>query len=296
MRKVYSPSSRFASYMQRLPGRVGAGGLPFGIEPVKRPTPLDRAALDQYWHPDRWGVESAVGLMAQQIREIHPDLRLVRPPPMAPLAHQRRAWLVWYKDPLVTHAMCPGWKLVLVWEDPETHDPLPVDNRLLANLYLRDGRRFGKAIRYYDACIGEIMYQRRKNKMLNKQRTREMSHDVRQYRQIKNIGQGNKYALYHDGTIIPSLGEYLWRQQTMYERLPGKVQRADEVRHGKLTKGQYAVSGQVSPLARDAARQSEAFFSELRMSHFQRQLARVEARLNMGYGRKSRVGYTGAPR
>ena len=32
-------------------------------------------------------------------------------------------------------------------------------------------------------------------------------------RQITNIGRGNKFALHHDGTIVPSRGELDWQRE-----------------------------------------------------------------------------------
>ena len=36
--------------------------------------------------------------------------------------------------------------------------------------------------------------------------------DYIDFLQIKNIGEGNKFALNHDGSVVPSAGEMIWRQ------------------------------------------------------------------------------------
>lgn len=231
--------------MGRLPGRTA----PFGLEP-RREKALDRAALKHFWHPDRHGVEHAPKHVQDEIAKIHPDLRVCKAPGNAPMDY--RPWVVWYRNPDVKHVLCPGWSLVFAWEHPETKEPLPLDNRLYANIYMVDGRRFKSAVAYFDGCVTELKRDRQKAKEKSQQLTREMSNDVRDYRKIKNIGKGNKYALHHDGTTVPSLGEFLWRQQTLYDRLPGSVEREANERDGKNTRKRASNSHEAGSAASHA--------------------------------------------
>ena len=196
--------------------------------------------MPHYWHPDRVGVQPAPEAVRREIAAIHPDLRVVKPPAGAPM--DCKPWIVWYRNPDVKHPLCPGWSLVFVWEFADTKTPKPLDNRLYANIYAVDGRRFGSALKYFNGCVDEISRDRQKAKAQSQALTQSMSNDVEQYRKIKNIGMGNKFALHHDGTLIPSKGEFAWRQETLYDRLPGKVRRDAEERDGKNTRNRASNS------------------------------------------------------
>jgi hypothetical protein len=229
-----SPSDYFARRLGRQPAKVGQ----FGVSPDKSHA-LDPAALKHYWHPDREAVEPCPSQVRTDLTLIHPDLRCVKPPAGAPMDH--KPWIVWFRNPLVTHRLCPGWSLVLIWESPDSGDPLPLDPRLYANLYMRDPRRFKNGAEYFKGCMDQMQQAEARKKDANSRLTREMSNDVREFNKIKNIGHGSKYALHHDGTMVPSKGEHAWRASTLYDRLPAKV-REDAERDGRNTKRTHTVS------------------------------------------------------
>ena len=53
-------------------------------------------------------------------------------------------------------------------------------------------------------------YQKRDTE--RKAGTLDRAKDYRQFTAIKNIGKGHKFALHHDGTLIPSRGEMSWQK------------------------------------------------------------------------------------
>jgi hypothetical protein len=279
----------FADLLGRQPGKVGDVRL----EPQRQSylTNPGRPGLDQYWHPQRMGVEPGPSWFSARLAAISPKLAVCRPPARAPLLFKRRAWLVWCREPAVTHPLCPGWTLLFAWETP-WREPLPLDDRILANLYLRDPNRYRDAVQYYDRITAEQTRTEEYNNRAFDAHTMDRSLDVRQYRKIKNIGLGNKFALHHDGSMIPSRGEANWRKETLYQRLPASVRAEVEEQDERLTKGQHSVSdaaGMLGDRSRqwaDVLRQLEA--PRLRVSV--RQLA-DEIRTER---RRSRIGYTGA--
>src|SRR5262245_8698120 len=124
----------FQQAMGRAPMRV-----PYARLQPATPTPLPPEALYHFWHPEREGVEPCPDWFVDRLASVHRDLRVVRPPANAPLASH--AWLVWFKQPRITHWLSPGWQLLFVWQQREEIDgqtrltPLPLDERVLANLY-----------------------------------------------------------------------------------------------------------------------------------------------------------------
>ena len=54
-----------------------------------------------------------------------------------------------------------------------------------------------------------------------------LSRELREFadlgRQAVLIGQGNKFALHHDGTIVPSRGEVNWTQERSRWQVPGHI-------------------------------------------------------------------------
>lgn len=195
----------FREAMGRLPGRTGRMAVPT----QKAAAPLPREALDQYWHPDRPGVEQAPADFRRELAAMHEDLACVRPPGRAPLLYKRRAWLVWYRMPRVTHPLSPGWWLLFPWESP-WHEALPLDNRVFANLYLRSRKLFPNAVQYFDKCMADVEREKQAREKSVRAETGARGRELYGFHQIKNIGRGNKFALHHDGTIVPSRGEQDW--------------------------------------------------------------------------------------
>lgn len=167
---------------------------------------MPQAALFHYWHPQRFGVTEAPEDFQARLHEIHPRLRVVHSP-----VHKR--WLVWHQDPTVTHNLCPGWKLVLIWMAAGTGGYLPLDNRLLANLYERDPRRYRSAVHYFDDIVTRNAKANERIHAAREADKQDRIDDWQQYKRPKNIGSGSKAALFGDGSIVPSQGERNWLRE-----------------------------------------------------------------------------------
>jgi len=226
-------------------GRRVRRAMPFSM-PVtgKKDSSLPPAGLDHYWHPERDGVEHPPESFQRTLGEISDKLAVCRPPAGAPLT-KPRAWLVWYRKAAVKHPLCPGWALMFDWRDRKDQ-PLPLDQRVLANIWMRsvsargaDGRELGGSIKYFEKIVSDMARQKQAKEKQHKNDRRDHQHAMQDFYKIKNIGRGNKFALHHDSTVTASVGEKLWRQQTARRRMPSEVledharmqqQRADFLR------------------------------------------------------------------
>lgn len=211
--------------------------MPFTMPVAGGPTgKLPPAGLDHYWHPERDGVEHPPEDFVRGLKEISPDLAVCRPPAGAPLTRER-AWLVWFRKAAVKHHLCPGWSFMFDWRSPKGK-ALPLDPRVYANIWMMSRRQFGNAIKYFEHITEDLKRQKAAKEKTHRNDRRDHQHDMRDFYKIKNIGAGNKFALHHD-SINASLGEKLWRQQTLKRRMPSEVledqarlveQRADFLR------------------------------------------------------------------
>lgn len=229
-------TSRFTAGFGRAPSRTRSFG-----SPVIRKPALDPGALHHYWHPDRPGVEPAPSHVAKTLATIHPKLRLVRPPSGAPIHTGYHPWVLWFQNQEQRYSLCPGWSLVFIWEDPDSHQPMPLDNRLYANCFMRDPRQFRNGIDYFKGCVDTLAHEDKVKKAGFKQNSFDRQKGLRDYQKIKNIGMGNKFALHHDGSNLASRGETDWRTQTLYERLPDEVRQSAE-KEGKNTRKRVTVA------------------------------------------------------
>lgn len=220
--------SAFARQVGRAPARLAPDGTSFNYPVNRSPAPLDVAAVMHYWHPDRPGIEEPPPDVAERLLELHEDLRLTRPPANAPVP--QRCWIVWLKKPLIQHPLCPGWLLLMLWQSPSTGQPLPLDNRLYANLYMASRGKWGSAKKYFDACIDQMKRDKATREKAYQQDRRDHQQDFQQHRKISTAGAGNKFAKHGDGTIIPSRGQLNWHQDTRKRWLPSEVARDEEIR------------------------------------------------------------------
>ena len=209
--------------------KLGPNGQAFR-EPVAAPAcELVDAAMDFYWHPDRDGVEQAPKPFMRDLRAVdqHDRVRVVRPPAGAPLFYSR-AYLIWYRKPLITHYLSPGWLLLRHWRDA-AGEPMPLDGRVFSYLYSVSAQQFGNGVRYFDHCVAEMKRDKATRSKTFDDGSKDRREDYRQFMQVKNIGAGNKFALHHDGTTMPSRGQANWLAERRQRMIPGEV-AADERR------------------------------------------------------------------
>lgn len=172
--------------------------------------------LPWYWHPNREGAQPPPAAFAAQLQRIDSELGVVFSP-----VHER--WLVWVKNPRITHELCRGWQLLFLWEHPTTHEFLPLNELLFHNLMLVDATRFANAKEYFDRIQADIQQRRdARNKTLNDER-HDMQREFIKSTEISSAGKGNKFSLYQDGTVVPSQADANWRAETRHRRLPSAL-------------------------------------------------------------------------
>lgn len=191
--------------------RTRRGTSPFvlPVRPARPPAPLE--TLDHFWHPQRFGVRLAPDSFRRLLHETFPTIEVT----WQPLSGR---WLVWQREPTMQHPLCRGWSLKFVWERPSDQSYKPLDERLLAAIYSRSYlKQFPHArnpVRaYYQRVASEIERDRAAQRQKTDDETQAIRRDFLQYRRIKNIGRGSKFALHHDGSVVPSSGERAWHSE-----------------------------------------------------------------------------------
>lgn len=199
----------------RLPGRGQAM-----TAPVAKIAPLPAEAMYHFWYPGREGVERCPADFATELTAFHPDLTIVRPPMRAPTP--THPWLVWYRKPSVTYWLSPGWVLLFAWQLRDG-TPLPLDNRIFANLYRISAMTFGNGVKYFDSIVATLKAEKAAREQADENYRHDRSADYFEYTKIKSSGKGNKFALHHDGTIVPGRGERNWLADRGDRAMPGEV-------------------------------------------------------------------------
>lgn len=186
---------------------------------------LSREGLDHYWHPDREGAEPCPEDFALLLREVSSDIAITRPPARAPLT-RARAWLIWYRKPSITHPLSPGWMLLFDWRSP-AGAPLPLDNRVLANLYMMSARVFESGRKYFEHCVEEMNRTKASRERTYQDDRKERQRDYFQSTKISNLGKGNKFALHHDGTLLPTRGHMAHYLEQRKSVIPSEMVREE---------------------------------------------------------------------
>ncbi len=209
--------------MGRDPGKVGRYSVPVGPQRQQLPA----AALFHYWYPGRDGVEHCPDDFTARLHEVSPEVECVRPPAGVPI--RSKCWLVWWKCDRIKFWLSPGWMLILAWHKPDG-TPLPLDNRVFANLYMQSRQLFGSGKEYFDHIVADMKAQYDSQQKDQENYRHDRAKDLYQSQQISSAGKGNRFALHHDGTILPSRGEQAWRSELDDSFLPGDVVRENKDR------------------------------------------------------------------
>ena len=177
--------------------------------------------LPWYWHPDREGAQPPPAAFAAQLHTIAPDVQVVFSP-----VHER--WLVWAKNPRIQHEMCRGWQLLMIWEHAITKEFLPLNEMLFHNLVLIRVTSHPSAVAYFNK-IQKEMGDRKASQLATHDNDRQAQQgEFRQSLQISTAGKGNKFALHHDGTLVPGKAEQAWRAETRKSRLPSAALKQEQ--------------------------------------------------------------------
>lgn len=214
-------SDAFQRVMGRQPTTLRGGTLPLNLKSA-----LDVGALPHFWYPDRDGVEDVSAVdkaFARRLHDTSADLRMVRPPAGAPIPG--RPWLMWYRKSAITYHLCPGWSLLFVWREANG-TPLPLDDRIFANLYRISAAAFGDAEAYFDSIVKKLKDDKQRSKDQDKANTDAKRREMMASRRISTAGKGNKFALHHDGTIVPSRSEQNWVRENAARSMPGEMAKA----------------------------------------------------------------------
>lgn len=196
-------------------------------QPISIPKVAPRESLDVYWHPHRAGVEPAPEPFASRLTAMHPDLACCRPPGNAPLEYPP-AWIVWYRRPRVTHALCPGWLLLFVWRTKDG-TPQPLDERVFAVIEGASAGRWGSGANYFKRCVEEKMddAKRARERAFDNRRKAKQKEFITSTR-ISTAGTGSKFARHHDGTLAPGRNMLNWHLERRRQLLPSEMIKAED--------------------------------------------------------------------
>lgn len=199
-------------YRRRNP-RDGEFAVP--IQQRQGPPPGPEV-LPWYWHPGRDGAQPAPSAFDKRLKEICPDLAVVFSP-----VHER--WMVWVKNPRIQHELCRGWQLLFLWEHPQTHEFLPLNELVFHNLMLIDSSKYAGAKDYFDKVQKSIDDARKEREKTYQNERRASQREFTKMFEISSAGSGSKFAMYHDGTMAPGQSDRNWRAETRKHRLPSEM-------------------------------------------------------------------------
>ena len=197
-------------------------GEPFTI-PVNQPKgpPPGPEILPWYWHPDREGVQPPPAAFAERLAEIDPDLRVCFSP-----VHER--FLIWVKSPRSKNSLCTGWLLLFIWEDPITKEFMPLTELVFHNIFYIARDKFPRAEAYFERIQADIAKAKAAREAAYQNDRKAEQRERFSGFQISTAGKGNKAALHHSGTVVPSPGEQAWRAETRKARMPGAQIQAEQ--------------------------------------------------------------------
>ena len=201
----------------------GGGNTPFHVERATPPPDPGPEAEFVYWHPDRLGVELVPAAILAKLQAIHPTLSACRPPAKAPVLRTR--WLIWARDPRATNSFCPGWYLVFVWEVTKTHAALPLEpfSHLEDCIYAVMALKVGGHQAYFKKMFAARAAAKQTREATYQDGRQARQRDFLAARRISTAGRGNRFALHHDGTIVPGQGELAWLRENAEARMPSEV-------------------------------------------------------------------------
>ena len=203
----------------------GGGDTPFSVPRATLPPDPGPEAEFVYWHPDRIGVELAPAVTTAQLWAIHPSLHACRPPVKSPVPRSR--WLIWAKDAKASNPFCPGWYLVFVWEVTKTHAALPLEpfSHLEECIYAVMALKVGGRRAYFQKMFAEREAAKQAREATYQDTRQAKQREFLASRRISTAGRGNRFALHHDGTIVPSAGELAWLKEQASSRMPSEVRK-----------------------------------------------------------------------
>lgn len=162
-------------------------GEQFGVE-IAKPIKKGPEYNIWFWNPGKPIVQRAPEWFRKQVKAIDESLEVT----WSPLAER---WLVFTRAEHFRTPICAGWRLLFVHHD-ENRNYLPLDERLLARLYLIDSTRNGGSKAYFDRIVSEYERDQEKKRKDRHQDAIDRAMPYWDHSQIKNIGQGNKFSTF----------------------------------------------------------------------------------------------------
>lgn len=157
--------------------------------PVARSGPRGPEQSWHYFHPGRADVRLAPEEFRQALHDVDPRLECVWHP-----IHER--WFVWAKNPRIRYHLCAGWQPLFPVMYPDG-SYAPLDRRTLAEAWARSPRVAGKGSEHFKRVEAEITREKEAYVKQRHQNKADQAGEWFDYRQIKNIGSGSKFAESH---------------------------------------------------------------------------------------------------
>jgi hypothetical protein len=168
----------------RLAGMRDVGQFRVPIPAIK---PLGPETSWRYFSPARADVQHAPAAFLAQLHEVDPRLDAVWHP-----VNER--WVVWFRDRA-------GWKVVFPVQYAGSGRYMPLDERTIAKVWDRSGRRWGGGLRYWERIEGEIIRTIKAREAARQQEARDAAGDRFDFAQIKvamrGKSNGSKFATHH---------------------------------------------------------------------------------------------------
>lgn len=159
----------------------------FGVTPAK-PKPQGPETVPWWWHPGNPYTTLAPADFRERLAALDPNLAVTWNP-----VTQR--WQLFVRAPQVNHPLCQGWRLLFVHHDG-ANGYCPLDERIFARIYAIDARHQGDAKRYFDRVVAEMERDKERAEAAHLQESIDIAMPHYEYSQIKNIGNGSKFATY----------------------------------------------------------------------------------------------------
>jgi hypothetical protein len=196
-------------------------GETFGV-PLAKTEKKGPEVLPWWWHPDNPQAGRAPQAVVDRLRAINPDLGIT-----FSKVHER--FIVWHRKPENRNPICPGWGLLFLWETGDTHEFLhPEDPRLIAQLFLIDRNRYGRAEDYFNQVMGEIRAKREAREKAVADLNADEQQALASMTTISTAAKGNRFSQFHSGTVIDSPSQAAERQRTAKFRLPPEMVKRQE--------------------------------------------------------------------
>lgn len=114
----------------------------------------------------------------------------------------RQRWQVWTRSPRIKTPYCRGWLLLFFVEDREG-GYLPLDERVLFQIWDRSQRKWGDGVKYFNRIVAEMKRDQMLRDKYNDQECDDRSSDYWNHTKIqvsmRGKSSGNKFVKHHAG-------------------------------------------------------------------------------------------------